>query len=226
MRATPSATAGNNGAVGIVSTINNVAIGARPASSSLETDGFSGGGQIGYNYQAGLFVWGIEADIAYTDLKNSVDVIGTTGAVSRFSNELNYLGTVRGRLGIAFDRVLVYGTGGFAYGDVESRGDFFATPAAGGLAVTQFRGVRSDIRTGYAAGGGIEWALPASYTMFNSNAVTLKAEALYYDLEKSDVIVADTGLAPAATRGQSYTSRFENTGIIARAGINFKFGSY
>jgi outer membrane immunogenic protein len=219
-------TFGNNGPAAGPSTIFNVNSGARPGSVQLDPEGFTGGGQIGYNMQIGRFVFGLEADAAYTDYKKSVGVIGATGAQSNFSTDLSYLGTVRGRVGIAMDRVLVYGTGGFAYGDVEHSAAFFATPAAGGTNVVQFAGSRSETATGYAAGGGIEYALPTSFSLFGSNAVTLKAEALYYDLGRRNVVVADTGAAPAATRGQSYTSQFETSGVIARAGINFKFGTF
>lgn len=221
-------TFGNNGPVlpGGASTIGNVASGARPGFTRVEPDGFTGGGQIGYNYQIGSIVVGVEADAAYTDFNRTTRVIGTTGAASDFRTDMAFLGTVRGRLGYAFDRFMVYGTGGFAYGDVQNTANFFATPAAGGLGVTQFAGGRGRIETGYTAGGGFEYAIPTTFTLFGSNAVTFKAEALYYDLGRSSIIVGDTGLAPAATRGQSYTSRFDNSGVVARAGINFKFGTF
>jgi outer membrane immunogenic protein len=205
-------------------TIGNVAVGARPASVRNDPEGFTGGGQIGYNLQFGNVVVGLEADAAYTDFQRNVRVIGTTGAASDFRTDMGFLGTVRGRLGYAWDRVLVYGTGGFAYADVDNSARFFATPAAGGLTVTQFFGRRSEIETGWTAGGGVEFALPTSFSLFGSNAVTFKAEALYYDLGRRNIIVADTGAAPV--RGSSYTSRFDNNGVIARAGINFKFGSF
>ncbi len=218
--------AGNNGPVGGPSTIANVASGARPRLTRLEPEGFTGGGQVGYNYQFGSIVVGLEADASYTDLQQTRRVVGTTGASSDFRTDTSYIGTVRGRLGYAFDRVLVYGTGGFAYGDVQNRATFFATPAAGGLGVVQFAGNRSRMETGYAVGGGMEYALPTSFNYFGSNAVTVKAEALYYDLGKTSVVVGDTGLAPAATRGQSYTSRFDNSGVLVRAGLNFKFAGF
>ena len=219
-------TSGNNGPVGGPSTIFNVGNGARPAGVQLDRDGFSGGGQIGYNYQIGSLVLGIEADASYTDLARTGQVTGTTGAVSSFRSTTDYIGTVRGRVGYAFDRFLVYGTGGFAYGDVYNRGFFFATPAAGGTNVLQFSGARNRMETGYTLGGGVEYALPTSFSVFNSNAVTLKAEALYYDLGRSNVTIADTGAAPAATRGQSYNSRFDNSGVLVRAGLNFKFNAF
>jgi outer membrane immunogenic protein len=67
--------------------------------------GFIGGGQAGFNYQMGSIVIGGETDLQYAD-------IGT----------LNYFGTIRGRVGFGFDRALVYGTGGFAYGGGDRAG--------------------------------------------------------------------------------------------------------
>ncbi|MGU3341903.1 outer membrane protein, partial [Methylobacterium mesophilicum] len=90
-------------------------------------DGFSGGAQIGYNVQftpgSGVVV-GIEADAQYLDFGRSRNNAFVNGAVApgyyvtdpRGLSSLDYFGTVRGRLGYAFDRTLVYGTGGFAYG--------------------------------------------------------------------------------------------------------------
>ena len=201
----------------------NIATGARPASVRLESDGFTGGGQIGYNYQVGNFVLGVEADAAYTDLDRTVGVVGTTGALTAHRSSLDYLGTVRGRVGLAFDRVLVYGTGGFAYGNVNSSGLYFA-PAGSG--VLQFAGRSDRMETGWAAGGGIEYALPTEsfLNFFRSSAVTIKAEGLYYDLGRRNVGIFNTGAGPAVNPG--YVARFENNGFIARAGINYKFGTF
>ena len=204
----------------------NVAIGARPPVVNIDTNGFTGGGQVGYNYQftpgSGIVV-GIEADAAYTDLERRRTVIGTTGAVNSYRTSLDFLGTVRGRIGYAFDRVLVYGTGGFAYGDTEYRANFFA-PAGG--AALQFSGGRSRFETGYAAGGGFEYALPTDsfFNFFRASAVTFKAEGLYYDLGRSNTGILNTGLGPAANPG--YVTRTETSGFIARAGLNYKFGTF
>ena len=122
-------------------------------------------------------VVGIEADAQYTDFGNKTRTVngtfspvvgglnGTT-AVRLPGNEMNFFGTVRGRIGYAFDRTLVYGTGGFAYGDGGTGSD--------------------DFRTGYTAGGGIEYALPTDsfFNFFKSSAVTLKVEGLYVNLEQ------------------------------------------
>ena len=110
--------------IGYVTPFANVAITHNP-------DSFIGGGQIGYNWQSGSFVFGFEADIAYRHRnRGSTFFFGSTptagapfGSVAGdntvFGTEQNWLGTVRGRLGFASGAWLVYGTGGFAYGDVR-----------------------------------------------------------------------------------------------------------
>ncbi|WP_019903805.1 porin family protein [Methylobacterium sp. 77] len=189
--------------------------------NSLE--GFTGGGQVGYNYQftpgSGVVV-GIEADAQYTDFGNksragTYTFTGTPGAA--FSapaatallpgNEMNFFGTVRGRIGYAFDRTLVYGTGGFAYGDGGSGS--------------------SDFRTGYAAGGGIEYALPTDsfFNFFKSSAVTLKVEGLYVNLEQ-DGRGARSVFNPATNVIALSPSARETEFAVVRAGLNYKFGSY
>ena len=186
--------------------------------------GVVGGGQVGYNYQftpgSGVVV-GIEADAQYTDFGNkSRTVTGTVSPVAGAlnspvgvrvpGNEMNFFGTVRGRLGYAFDRVLFYGTGGFAYGD-------------GGTG-------RDDFRTGYTAGGGFEYAMPTDsfFNFFKSSAVTLKVEGLYVNLENEGRAGERSVFNPATnvlTLSRSVTAR-ESEFAVVRAGLNYKFGSY
>ncbi|MCJ2061750.1 porin family protein, partial [Methylobacterium sp. J-088] len=103
------------------------AVGTTATFRDRSQDGFSGGAQVGYNYQftpgSGVVV-GIEADAQYLDFGRNRNNAFINGAVApgyyvtdpRGLSSLDYFGTVRGRLGYAFDRTLVYGTGGFAYG--------------------------------------------------------------------------------------------------------------
>ena len=71
--------------------------------------GFVGGGQVGYNYQIGSFVVGLEGDIQYADFGGDNDLFDR--------NSDDWFGTVRARAGVAFGQALIYATGGFAYGD-------------------------------------------------------------------------------------------------------------
>ena len=194
----------------------------RPGLAGLNSDGFTGGGQIGYNYQFGQsfggggFVVGVEADIAYTDISRTTTfVVG--GRQSRFNASTDFIGTVRGRVGYAFDRFLVYGTGGFAYADVTQNTNLLDPTNT----VSAYAGRRSTIDTGYAVGGGIEYALPTdSFLNFTrSSAVTLKAEYLYYDLGTSTLLSPSTAAGPGGT----YTHRITNNGNLVRAGLNYKF---
>jgi outer membrane immunogenic protein len=82
--------------------------------------GFVGGAQVGYNYQIGSFVVGLEGDIQYADFGRSgaFNFVDEDGDV--FAGEFDrsdWFGTVRARAGVAFDRALIYATGGFAFAD-------------------------------------------------------------------------------------------------------------
>ena len=220
----------------------------RPFGVSANDDGFTGGGQIGYNYQFGgfggggfgatSFVLGLEADAAYMDLNKTVGFTGATTAgvagaavggipaLNTFRSSLDYLGTVRGRVGVAFDRVLVYGTGGFAYGEIDNRVNFYNASAAG-IGTLRFSGSSDSMQTGYTVGGGIEYAIPTdsflnSLNFFHSSAVTIKAEYLYYDLG-SHVVNLPAVANGGAGAGNFYQSRVSMDGNLIRAGLNYKF---
>ena len=209
-----------------------VAPGLNTRNQTTSNDGFTGGGQIGYNYQiAGTgIVLGIEADAAYTDLDRTRTLVyGFDGgrlvldgaalgpSITNYRSSLDYLGTVRGRVGYAFNQFLIYGTGGFAYGGVDNRVSVQGVPGGPILA----SGRRSTTETGYAWGGGVEYALPTGsfLNFFRSSAVTLKAEYLHYDLGRSNVAI-NTGAANVAN------SRVSNDGDLVRVGLNYKFGAY
>jgi outer membrane immunogenic protein len=187
--------------------------------SELETggDGFIGGGQIGFNLQFGAFVAGIEADLQYVDSGQRTSFIGAPVLGTQLNTsaeaEIEYLGTVRGRLGVAFDRLLVYATGGLAYGDVSLGASVNGVQAP----VLSWNGSTSDVQVGYAVGGGVEYAF--------TNNLTLKAEYLYYDLGDQTVRTVPNAavLGVAALNGIAYDTRIETNGHIARVGLNYKF---
>jgi outer membrane immunogenic protein len=87
--------------------------------SASNDGGFVGGGQIGYNYQMGSVVLGIETDLQYADItKTSTVFVGATPYT--IGHNMDWFGTVRGRIGFAFDRALLYATGGLAYTDGDA----------------------------------------------------------------------------------------------------------
>lgn len=211
-------------------------VGSRGTSGTLtfndgrdgDEDGFVGGGQIGYNYQIGTFVIGFETDFQYADLggrdgrssNSGYTFVGTPGlafappaaTVSRNGvSSLETFGTVRGRLGLAFDRTLLYVTGGFAYGFSEGGDEFNGF-------VGNFRG-EDDVQYGYTVGGGIEYAF--------TNNVTVKIEGLYVNLDQNSSRFEPTyNLATNRLFLPNDANGENNDFFVVRAGLNFKFSGF
>jgi outer membrane immunogenic protein len=123
--------------------------------------GYMIGGTLGYNFQTGSFVWGLEGDIDYADVKGSATCL----AILSCETKNTWLATARVRFGYAFDRFMPYVTGGAAFGEVEAK-----IPTLGLSA--------SDTRTGWTVGGGLEYAFLGNWTA--------KIEYLYVDLGSFD----------------------------------------
>jgi outer membrane immunogenic protein len=193
---------------------------------SDHVDGVVGGGQIGYNWQfAPWFGWGtgtvlgLEADIQGTSQKRTTDFAFTDLAVANnpditgnVEDKLQWFGTVRGRIGVAFDRVLWYATGGWAYGERQFDGTIAAF--APGAALPSATATFSDSHTmtnGWTVGGGIEWAFWGNWTA--------KFEYLYIDWgNRNDN--NDNFLLEGNTFLQNQGHFTDN---VARAGVNYRF---
>jgi len=160
---------------------------------------FTVGAQAGYNYQVSNFVLGIEGDVNWVDGKTSATF--PTAFVTA-TTDLDWMATIRGRVGLAFSQVLVYGTGGVAFAHFSDNWGFTA------LGANEFS--NSETRTGWVAGGGIEYMFARNWTV--------KAEALYADFGGTDLTVVNPG-------GQTgtYRTRFQHTVTTARAGLNWKW---
>ena len=181
-----------------------------PLRYSYDRDGYVAGGQIGYNFQADRWVWGVEADISATGIDGSSTV--TTNVVgfafpntSTVSQEMNWFGTVRGRLGYAVNNWLFFGAAGFAYGNVEYSYRQTNLPLGG----INIFGANSNVETGWTLGGGVEYGF---------GPWSVKGEYLYYDLGDTTFAVPHN-LAPTAL----FNPSFENRGSIVRAGANYRF---
>jgi outer membrane immunogenic protein len=167
-------------------------------------EGFTVGGTLGVNYQINNIVLGLETDLNYVDLGKTVTSVqgGMTTTVTR---DMSYLGTVRGRLGVSFDRALIYVTGGLAYGNPESSTAFSFPPFG-------WNGADNATRFGYAVGAGLEYAIDRNWSA--------KVEYMYYDLGRRDY--ASPQVAGAAL-GIAGGTRSDNDGHLVRAGINYRF---
>lgn len=123
--------------------------------------GWLGGGQAGYNWQQGTWVYGLETDLSGSGLKTSLDgglTAPCPGNVANTTAKVDWYGTVRGRAGWAVDKLLFYGTGGLAYGDVNLSSTF----TTGGVTLNAST---SSVRAGWVLGAGIEYMVQPDLTL-------------------------------------------------------------
>ena len=153
--------------------------------------GWLGGGQVGYNWQRGALVFGVEADLSSSGISGSTDCPNPASACS---HDVNWLASVRGRLGVAANdgRTLFYGTAGGAWADV----DYNATTWPG----------FSDRQFGWVAGGGIEHMLTPN--------VSARVEYLYYGFDGTTAPASTLAAGPVDLNPSMQTIRF---------GLNLKF---
>lgn len=111
--------------------------------SNLAADGFLGGAQIGFNWQTGAFVFGVEGDWSWTNADGSTSIPAAVAA------DYNWYGTATARVGYAFDNMLWYVKGGAAWMDTDY--------TLGGVTV-------GDTRTGWTVGTGLEWAISPNWS--------------------------------------------------------------
>ncbi len=204
---------------------------AVPGGSALggtsNLNGVLGGGQVGYNWQfSPWLVFGIETDIQASDVHDTVnssaavaDAFGTHLQSATSTKSVDWYGTVRGRIGVApfMPNLLLYGTGGFAYGGVNHGVGFsdIYSGAYGGLssvATAQY----DSTSTGWTAGGGIEWS-PTGFP-----AWSVKVEYLYVDLGSTNISGASVGGNPLYGATYSSPTRFHTV----RAGLNWHFNPF
>jgi len=197
-----------------------------PGGIGNNQSGFIGGGQVGYNWQTGAFVLGVETDFDGTSLGKTFNyasapfagsgvptgLLGDSLYVHAKAN-LDWLGTARARVGFVAtpdNRLMIYGTGGFAYAGGSSSFNLYdATQGA------YWTGNPSSSRTGWTIGGGVEYAI--------TNNITLKGEYLYVDLGSQNITTAGNALAFAAFPGVYGTAKINYDASIFRAGVNYKF---
>ena len=138
------------------------------ATGNFDVKGGLVGGTIGFNYQVGQWVWGLEGDIDWASIKGNQ----TVGVVN-YDTNLRWLSTARGRIGYAWDRWLPYVTGGLAVGDVRGTVTTPATITTG-----------TETRVGWTVGAGLEYAITPN--------VSIKGEYLYVDLGTATPVPLDS----------------------------------
>jgi outer membrane immunogenic protein len=183
-------------------------------SGRLKTSGFTGGGQVGYNYQTGAAVWGLEADLNYTGLSGTRFIalnfapigVNITDPFTQ-TMQSNWLATFRGRLGYTTGPLLFYATGGLAVANV-SYTDFAFFPASNSTNAAS----SSSTRAGWTVGGGAEWMIASKWSV--------KAEYLYVDLGSTRYTSINSVLSAA-----TITNDHRLTENIGRVGFNYRLGN-
>lgn len=197
---------GGNGGYAWAANPGNITYNGVDVSGGPDASGGFGGGQIGYNWQGAFspsVVLGIEADIQGADISDTLHGTTTGGITGSVTQDLDWFGTVRGRLGWAWDQTLIYATGGFAYGRVENR----SSGTGGGETI--FLKSDSD-QTGYVVGGGVEH--------FIASNVSFKIEYQYVNLG-DDRMTGFSEPSDVAVRSSPIDASFHTV----RVGLNFKF---
>ena len=167
--------------------------------------GLNAGATVGFNKQFGNLVYGVEADYS---LNTGTAKSGGADPYWRVSSKLSAFGTLRGRVGLAVDRTVLFVTAGAAYGRTDSKTCYYSAcpgySANNTVEITNGGGGK----WGWIAGVGVEQAV--------TDNLSVKFEALY----------ADTGYRykPNASDPTNYALRFTDSAAIVRFGLNYKFG--
>ena len=195
--------------------------GLLPVAHDLDDESLLAGGHAGYNWHFNQWVFGIEGDFTWVDRSssNSQTLFSSFGppidaGTMTLTANTEWLATVRGRLGYAWNALLIYGTGGVAFTDTDYRANFRGgsillppLPAANG----SFGGTE----VGFAVGGGAEWMLTRNWL--------LRAEYLYYNFDGGSVSMPITAgtCSPGLCSLRSTSDELEFHTI--RAGLSYKW---
>lgn len=177
-------------------------------SNSGKASSWVGGGQLGYNWQQGAFVYGLETDLSATGLKTALTGgLGTAGGCANdaasTNSTIDWYGTTRGRAGWAAGQWLFFGTGGLAYGRVGLNSAYSGFTSQSTTAQT------SSVRAGWVAGAGVEYMLQPN--------LLLNLSYQYVDL--GTVSVAST----SGTLSQTASARAAFS--VVSAGVSWRFAA-
>jgi outer membrane immunogenic protein len=162
------------------------------------------GGQLGFNYQINQFVFGVEGDGSWTDIhQHSVTSIFPPNTTTN-DGRVEWVASIRGRVGVAFDSLLIYGTGGAAWASLKLSEQTLFNPGA--IVARNLADSSGIVHDGWVAGGGIEW-------MFAPNWMA-RAEYLHYEFDSK------LHFNPNPLFGIPTDLKMD----VARAGVSYKFG--
>jgi outer membrane immunogenic protein len=184
------------------------------ADGGHEVSGFLAGGQIGFNWQAGSWVFGVEGQFSWTNADGEhfsgaaavapcFPGAGLVAGGTTCGTEMNWLGTAAVRIGYAFNNVLLYAKGGFAFADEEY---FLIDTATGGLVVNARA---DDTRTGWMVGAGVEYGFTPNWSF--------KVEYNYMDFGADSFALVDPVL------GVTFDKEIDQQLHVVKAGINYRF---
>lgn len=168
---------------------------------NTDPDGFIGGGQLGFNYQSGSWVFGVEGDISWANVSGSASGPVTPPAGSILDTDVKWLATLTGRVGYAWNRWLLYVKGGAAWMSVDHSFSNVGPPA--------FTNVVSDTHSGWIVGAGVEWAFAGNWSA--------KLEYNYMDFGTDTLTFPGLGVAFPLDVDQQVHA--------VKLGVNYRFGA-
>ncbi|MFO1108730.1 MAG: outer membrane beta-barrel protein [Bradyrhizobium sp.] len=200
-----------------LSLIPPVVFGVNPTLAHSSASGFLGGVQGGYNWQfAPSWVAGIEGDFSWTRMNSSFTTFGTftsglpnTTQPTTWTRDLNWLASARARLGfLVTPSLLLYGTGGGAWGSLDYSGSFVNTAPGSNNWLNPF----SSTRSGYVVGAGAEWMFAPHWLV--------RGEYLFYHLGGTSQQATNPAPFPAFPIQFTYGDTNTHVGRVA---VSYKF---
>ena len=201
-------------------------------SNDFGLTGFTGGGDVGCDYQLGAWVVGVEGDWSNlnkegqgfnapgTSLPNPLTTPPGLLNVTAYEAQERWFATARGRIGYAFDKYFYYVTGGAAWMKIDSShfcvlcfSSTTGAPLGGAFFRNEFQ---SDRRLGWTIGGGVEYAI-------NNRGWSVRSEYLYVSIPSYTTFTTPTGVGVSSQVNNLSTKQYD---IIWRVGLSYKFGSY
>lgn len=180
--------------------------------ASVSASGILGGGQIGFDWQNGWAVFGLQAD---------ADAAGIHGGASCFpqvigvpqscTTKIDAIGTVTGRFGAAFDRALFYVLGGFAWEHKRLNNPGFVP------GIVSFNPESTGTKPGATVGAGVEWALAGNWSAF--------LQYNFMDFGRRAAMFTEPDPAVAAITGSRFTEIIREDVHVIKAGLNYRFNT-